>query len=142
MAFSWRRGGDEIFYGVYLLDNDNKTIEKARQSVPWHENGYKVIGSSTKTDTALEEILALKPTLVICDHIIMLGSSDTLMKTVKKAGIGCEFIMLTKYPTLTAMRDFFQSGGFDYLLKPLEAEQFDLALKRLSRKLNLKAAEV
>jgi YesN/AraC family two-component response regulator len=66
----------------------------------------------------------------------MYRGGGTLIDTVKSAGVKCEFIMLTKYTALDLLREFFQSGGFDYLLKPLEMENMETALKRLCRKLN------
>jgi YesN/AraC family two-component response regulator len=49
--------------------------------------------------------------------------------------------VLSKYSALDLLREFFQSGGFDYLLKPLETENMESALKRLCRKLNTTGEE-
>jgi YesN/AraC family two-component response regulator len=71
----------------------------------------------------------------------MYRGSGTLIDTVKSAGVNCEFIMLTKYTALDLLREFFQSGGFDYLLKPLEMENMETTLKRLCSKLNTTCEE-
>jgi YesN/AraC family two-component response regulator len=71
----------------------------------------------------------------------MYRGGGTLIDTVKSAGVKCEFIMLSNYSALDLLRDFFQSGGFDYLLKPLETENMETALKRLCCKLNATGEE-
>jgi YesN/AraC family two-component response regulator len=66
----------------------------------------------------------------------MYRGGGTLIEAVKSAGLDCEFIVLSKYSALDLLREFFQSGGFDYLLKPLETANMETTLKRLCCKLN------
>jgi len=115
------------FNGVYLLDNDHSVIESVKETVSWRTNGFDVIGYNTDLEKAVAEITALKPVLVIYEWRV---GGVTFMQRLRAAGVECEFIILTDYESFTALRNFFLTGGFDYLLKPLDKHKAETALAR------------
>lgn len=101
-------------YGVYFVERDWLAILENRLTVPLRENGFKVVGYTTNPGKAIEDIVALKPEVVICELDLSETDGITLMQKVKKAGIDCDFILLAGTRTLDLMRRFFHSGGCDY----------------------------
>ena len=122
-------------YEVYLVDDEKLMIESVISAVAWPENGFEVIGYNTDPALAAAEIISLKPDLVICDLKMPRLDGIDLIKMLKDAGMGCEFIMLSAFGEFEASRDFFLMGGVDYLLKPFDPQEAALVLERLSRKL-------
>ena len=117
-----------VIYGIYLLDNDQSAINGVTKEVPWRKNGFDVIGSNTDPNRAVQEIMTLRPVLVIYEWRI---GGIALMNRLRAAGVDCDYIILTDCQSLSALRNFFANGGLDYLLKPLDKREAETALAKL-----------
>ncbi len=122
-------------YGVYIVDDEGLMIKNVMQTISWGENGFEVIGSSTNPVHALEQIKQNRPHLVFCDLRMPTMDGVSLIKACRENGLDTEFIMLSAFGEFEASRRFFVMGGFDYLLKPLQPQEAEITLERLSRKL-------
>ena len=122
-------------YRVYVVDDEARMIKNVVSMLGWGENGFEVIGTATSPQQALSEISALRPDAVFCDLKMPMMDGIGLMQACRAAHITCEFIMLSAYGEFEATRRFFLMDGFDYLLKPLQPQEAELVLERLSRKL-------
>ncbi len=122
-------------YGVYIVDDEGLMIKSIMQTISWGENGFEVIGSSTSPAVAQQEIKEKRPHLVFCDLKMPTMDGVALIKACRDDGLDTEFIMLSAFGEFEAGRKFFLMGGFDYLLKPLQAREAEIVLERLSRKL-------
>jgi two-component system response regulator YesN len=109
-----------------------------KSTVPWREKGFDVIGSSNDPELAFEEIVRIKPDLVICDAVFTRIGGIGLMNSVKRAGLNCEFMLLTASRSHDTVRSFFKSGGLDYLLKPLREDEIEAALNSFYVKVSMK----
>jgi len=124
-------------YTVYLVDNDTLEIEKTIEAFT-QQPDIEVIGSSSNSKVALNEIVALRPNLVVSDLYMRNIGGIRLMNALKASGADCEFVILTHSWSSEAMRDFFQAGGFDFLLKPLDSQAIEDVLSRLKEHNKLK----
>lgn len=122
-------------YSVYIVDDEPLSIQETIQSIPWMDNGMQVIGSHTNPQRAIMEIVEKKPDVVICDLKMPVLDGNQLMLEIKQKGLKSEFIMLSAYDTFQDSRTFFRQSGFDYLLKPINLEETQLVLERLTKKL-------
>ena len=93
---------------------------------------FRLIGSSIDPEEALQEILALKPDIVVTEWELSNTTGGALMQRVRDAGGQCEFIVLTGAYSHNSLRAFFLAGGFDYWRKPLRKQMALEALERLS----------
>ena len=116
---------------VYLLDNDEAVINSIEKTVLWQENGFDIIGSNTDFDQAVQEIMALRPMLVIYGWQI---GGIALMRKLRAVGMSCEFITISYSWSTETMRDFFHSGGFEFILRPINFQIMETALKNLNDK--------
>jgi YesN/AraC family two-component response regulator len=105
------------------------------ETVSWEENGFEVVGSDTNPAYAIDQILQLTPDLVFCDLKMPEIDGVNLVRRLREAGFDGEFVMLSAYAEFDATRDFFRMDGFDYLLKPLDSQEADMVLEKISRKL-------
>lgn len=120
---------------VYLVDDEPLMLESIAGTVSWPENGFEVVGTATNPELAIREICELKPDLVFCDLKMPGMDGIAVMKLLREKNIDCEFIMLSAFGEFEVSRNFFLMDGFDYLLKPLEAQEAELVLERVSRRL-------
>ena len=116
---------------VYLLDDDKIIINSVKEAVPWQKIGFDIIGSNTDFDQAVREIMALRPMLVIYEWQI---GDITLIKKLRAAGLDCEFVTISYSWSPETMRKFFHSGGFDFLLLPINSQGMEAVLEKLNDK--------
>ncbi|MGI6154221.1 MAG: response regulator, partial [Christensenellaceae bacterium] len=128
-------------FQVYLVDDDPIILEDVSAKPVWQECGFEIIGKSTSSREALREILAQKPDLVMCDLKMPGLDGIDLMMQIRNAGVDCEFLMLSAHASFRDSRDFFKQDGFDYLLKPVDEMELQIALERLARLLFKKNPE-
>ncbi len=129
-------------YKVYVVDDDPMILDEIVANIPWLDNGFEVAGQSSDPILALTEIISIKPQLILSDLKMPRLSGIELMGKVKEAGIDCEYIMLSAYSNFEASRDFFRQHGFDYLLKPVDQQETQIVLERLSAYLSTKKYSV
>ncbi len=119
-------------YRVYIVENDPIILEEIISGVAWLDNGFTVVGSSTKPQDALAEIIQYTPDVVFTDLKMPMMSGIALIQALVAAEIHCEYVMFSAFSDFEESRTFFRLGGFDYLLKPLQPEEVQLVLERLA----------
>lgn len=119
---------------VYALDDDAMILRQITNDVPWLEFGAEIIGSNVNPRAALEEIEALAPDVVFCDLKMPGIDGLELMRRAKEAGAGAEWVMLSAFGSFEDSRTFFLQGGLDYILKPLNIEEIQLVMQKLTCK--------
>lgn len=122
-------------YQVYIVDDDEIILDEIVNSVPWLDNGYEVIGSAINPISAVEEISRLRPHVVFCDLKMPAMDGNELISKIRANNLDVEFVMLSAFGTFEDSRAFFLQDGFDYILKPLQQEEVQIVLERLSLKL-------
>ena len=120
-------------FKVYLVDDDPIILDDVSAKPVWQECGFEIMGKSTSSREAFKEIQAQRPDLVMCDLKMPGLDGIDLMTQLKLAGVGCEFLMLSAHASFHDSRDFFKQDGFDYLLKPVDEMELQIALERLAR---------
>ena len=122
-------------YQVYVIDDDELILEEIVGTVPWMDNGFEVAGYSSSPHTALEQIPELRPDVVFSDLKMPAMDGIEMIRTLRDRGVYCEFVMLSAFGTFQNSRAFFLLEGFDYILKPLQQDEIQIVLERLSGKL-------
>jgi YesN/AraC family two-component response regulator len=128
--------GGCVIYGVYLVNYERVEINDITKMLSRSKKGFEVIGHSIDGDTAINEILLLKPDLVITELYLRTMTGNALIHRIRHAGIVCEFIILTDTYAHRALVDFYTSGGFDYWLKSRDTADKECMLEKLACKLN------
>lgn len=123
-------------YRVYLVDDEKLILEELVEMVPWLDNGFEVAGSNNNPLKAIEEIKKLRPDTIFTDLKMPVMDGIELVRKLKSEGIEAEFIMLSAYNDFESVRSFFQESGFDYILKPVNNEEIEIVLERLTAKLS------
>lgn len=122
-------------FSVYLIDDEPLILEDVAAKTIWQECGFEVTGKNISAEVALEEIKNSHYDVVFCDLRMPGMSGVELMGQARAWGVDSAFVMLSAFSAFQDSRDFFTSGGFDYLLKPLDEGELQITLERLSRQL-------
>ena len=134
LVYFTRYGGIRM-YNAYIVDDEKMAVNDMIDSIPWLENGFEVIGFNTDPETAIREIIEMKPDVVFCDLKMPGCDGIKLIQRIKEHEIYPEFIMLSAYAEFEASREFFRMGGLDYILKPLDHDSAALVLEKTGRKM-------
>lgn len=122
-------------YKVYVVDDDKLLLDEIVTTVPWMDNGFTVVGYSTSPMTAITEIQELVPDLVFSDLKMPGMDGIEMIQKLRETELECEYVLLSAYSSFEDSRRFFRTSGFDYLLKPLQQEEVQITLERLSESL-------
>lgn len=120
-------------YRAYLVDDDRLLVCEAIKSIPWLENGFEVASFCTDPVLAVGEIIAMRPDVVFFDLKMPEMDGLTLMRQLKAADVGCEYVLLTGERDNEIDDKFFTLGGFESLRKPLSERDAAPVLERLYR---------
>lgn len=126
----------------YLVDDEPLALELLRGNPAFLAGGYELVGASTNALTALDEIRAQQPDVVITDLLMPGLSGIQLMETLRDGGSTAEFVMVSAYGDFSQVRRFFTSHGFDYLIKPVSDHDLVDLLLRLSGKLGGRVPQI
>ncbi len=125
-------------YTVYVIDDEAFILNEIVNNVRWLDNGFEVIGSSQHPSVALKEIEELKPDVVFTDLKMPTMTGIEMIKELKENGAVFECVILSAFASFEDSREFFRMSGFDYLLKPMQEQEVQIVLERLSKKLSKK----
>ena len=120
--------GASFIARVLIVDDSPFTVRQLRRLI--EESGHKVCG---ETLTGLEAITAyseLKPDLVLMD-LNMPGLSGTdAVKTLMRRDPNARIILCSASPDKVRIIEAMQAGAKDFLIKPIDRERIDQAIRR------------
>ncbi len=123
-------------YTVYVVDDEPLILNEIVNTVRWMDNGFEVVGSSERPNKAISEIKQLRPDVVFSDLKLPEMDGVDMIKALKDEGVEFECVILSAFANFEDSRRFFRLEGFDYLLKPMQQQEVQLVLERLSKKLS------
>lgn len=121
---------------VYLIDDEKLILNEIIDMVPWLDNGFEVIGSNTDPEKAFEEIMELKPDVVFCDMRMPKMDGNELISKLRAEGNQAEYVIISAYDDFESVRAFYKQDGYDYLLKPVKADNIQMVLMEIAEKLS------
>lgn len=105
-----------------------------RKEVIWHVTNHPLleyVGSSATVKDAIQELPRLKIDLALLDIQLSDGTSFDILNHFPQVDFKFIFITAFEEHTIKAIR----YGAFDYLLKPINDEEFAKAIERLEQKI-------
>ncbi|MCI8895889.1 MAG: AraC family transcriptional regulator [Lachnospiraceae bacterium] len=122
-------------YNVLLVDDEPRTIDALERSVDWRSCGIRKVFRSVSMQEAIGVIEKESPQIMICDIEMPSGSGLQLLEWLQeqKKVINCIFV--TCHPEFDYMRKAIQLKCYDYILKPINYEEFSRVLTELVHKM-------
>lgn len=90
---------------------------------------YEVLRAKGRND-GLDMLRADEPTVVMVSHELAGDDGVAVLKEIREAHLACEVILITSDGGMDAAIEVLQSGGLDYLRRPIDSKQLELALGR------------
>lgn len=120
---------------VFVVDDEIVIREGIRNSFPWEESGYTLVGEASDGEMALPMIRDANPDLLLTDLRMPFMDGIQLCREVQCTMPWIGVIILSGYEDFEFARQAIQLQVCEYLLKPITADELRQALDRASRRL-------
>ncbi len=118
-----------------LVDDDQWALEDIKHIMRFDEAGFQLIGEYSNAKDALFAIEAHRPQLVISDICLGGMSGLDMIDACRAKGFQAEFILISGYSEFEYARKAISADVCMYLLKPIDAEESQKALRKARAKL-------
>ena len=117
---------------VFLVDDEIVIREGIRNSFPWKETEYQLVGEAPDGEIALPMIRDTKPDILITDIRMPFMDGLELCRAVRRQMPWIGIIILSGYDEFEYARQAIQLGVKEYLLKPITSGELRQVLDKLS----------
>ncbi|GEM_PF-489571 len=116
---------------ILIVEDELKTLNGIASLIEEISGGYEVAGKARSGEKGIELAQEIKPDIIITD--IRMGGMTGLemMKKLQERKIQSQYIILSGYAEFQYAREAIALGSMDYLLKPINRELLEEALKKV-----------
>lgn len=116
---------------VLLVDDEIKIREGFKRLFDWEEHGCEVVGEAADGMEAINQIELLKPDIVIMDINIPIMSGLKVIELSRMKYPSVAFIIVSGYDDFAFCQRALRLQITDYILKPVNFEEFGICIDRL-----------
>lgn len=120
----------------YILDDDASVVRIIENIIEESELG-DIIGSSSDSEIAKNEILIKEPDIVIIDLLMPGIDGSNLVKAIKDEDPKIKFIMISQVANKTMISKAYQSGVEFFIQKPINKIEIKMVLENLIKRIEL-----
>lgn len=126
---------------VMLVDDEIAIREGIRNSFPWEESGYTLVGEAPDGEIALPIIRDENPDILITDIRMPFMDGMELCRQVRQRMPWIAIVILSGYDDFNYARQAISLGVQEYLLKPITSKELREVLDRISDRLRAERLE-
>ena len=116
---------------VFLVDDEIAIRENLRNSFPWEQEGFQLVGEAPDGEMALPMIRDLEADILLTDIRMPFMDGIRLCEEVQRTMPWVERIILSGYDDFSYAQKAMSLGVQHYLLKPVTAGELKEALHRV-----------
>ena len=120
---------------VFLVDDEIIIREGIRNSFPWEESGYTLVGEAPDGEIALPMIRDANPDILITDIRMPFMDGMTLCREMKRQMPWVGVIIISGYDDFAYAREAISLGVQEYMLKPVAIRELKEVLDRISSRI-------
>ena len=115
---------------LLLVDDERYVIESIKKNICWERTDITEIYTAFTMKQAQEIITAVKMDIIISDIVMPAATGFDLVQWVREQNFRIQVIFLTSYAEFDYARRAIQLESVEYLLKPIDFEKLEEALKK------------
>ncbi len=120
---------------AFLVEDETVIREGLRNSIPWHQYGYELVGDASDGEMALPLIRKYQPDVLITDIKMPFMDGLSLSKIVGEEFPNIKIIIISGYDDFEYARQAIEVGVEQYLLKPITRAKLTKVLDELKEKI-------
>ncbi|SCZ78715.1 DNA-binding domain-containing protein [Acidaminobacter hydrogenoformans] len=121
---------------IYIVEDDSNVIKYLSHIIVDCDLG-EVVGIAQNGAAAYDEILMLKPDLVLVDLLMPGKDGITLVQDIKKVNSRVQFVMISQVSSKEMIGRAYQSGVEYYISKPVNAIETQSVIKKVKEKISI-----
>ncbi|NLG58347.1 MAG: response regulator [Clostridiales bacterium] len=125
-----------MMYKVFLVDDEIVIREGIRSSFPWDSSSFVLAGEAPDGEIALSLMQEIKPDILITDIRMPFMDGLTLCRKALALMPWLKIIILSGFDEFTYAREALVLGVREYLLKPINAQELEEALRRIAAQID------
>lgn len=123
-------------YDVFLVDDEPFIIEGLQSILEWNDYGLRIVGQAENGEAAWDILKDHPVDLVVTDIMMPKMTGLQLIEKVKQAHPHTRFIILSGYNEFVYVKEGIKHGVENYLLKPINIDEFRSTLENTVQKLD------
>lgn len=124
-------------YKVFIADDEPFIIEGLYDIVDWPELGMEIVGQAENGMEALEALRLIPADILITDISMPKMDGLNLIRAVRDIQPDLKVIVLSGYDEFAYLKEGMALGIENYLLKPINIQEFKATLHTVAEKLNV-----
>lgn len=128
-------------YNVFIVDDEPFIIEGLYDIVDWADFGMEIVGQAGNGKEALEAMASLRVDMLITDISMPQMNGLDLIRSVRETQPDLKVIILSGYDEFGYLKEGMALGIENYLLKPINLQEFKSTLRTTAEKLDASRAE-
>lgn len=119
-------------YKVFLVDDEIVVREGIRNSIPWEQTSYRLVGEAADGEMALSIMKDLKPDILVTDIRMAFLDGLKLTRIMKTIQPWLKVIIISGHDEFEYAREAISIGVEEYLLKPVTAADMLASLDKVA----------
>lgn len=115
---------------VLIVDDEKHVREAIRMLVDWESYGIVEILEAPEGAAAVELIKANQPDIIFTDMLMPIMNGSELLEWIQEHSPSSKTIVISGHDDFGYVRHTIKYGGMDYILKPIDEEQLNEALRK------------
>jgi len=130
------KSGVMTMYDLLIVDDEEYVRNGIKNTYPWEQYGFRVIGTADNGYTALQLIDATRPHVVITDIMMPVMDGLAFAERVKDRYPAIQIVLLSAYNEFVYAQRGIRYGVREYLLKPLDEGELEKTFRALANRLD------
>lgn len=105
-------------YTLFLVDDEIELVEGLKELIDWNSYDIQICGDADNGVSALEQILKIKPDIIIMDIKMPKMNGIELLENIFSKGLNSKCIILSGYDDFAYAKKAISLSACNYLLKP------------------------
>lgn len=115
---------------VIIIDDEPWAREVVKSLGDWDKHQLVIAGEAEDGRSGIQLIHELKPQIIITDMRMPGIDGDELLKELKASFPGLKIIVMSGYDDFVYLREAIRSRAVEYLLKPIDPDDLNEALRK------------
>ncbi|MDR6555536.1 response regulator [Paenibacillus qinlingensis] len=121
-----------------LADDEPNILRNLQAVIPWEELEIDIVGTAKNGLEALELCVQHIPDIVMSDIRMPQMDGIAFIHKLREINEDCTVLMVTGYQDFEYVRSLLRVGVSDYILKPIDYEELENAIRRLAVEIRAK----
>lgn len=123
-------------YRVLLVDDEEELRFGIRRKIPWEELGFTLAGEAENGREALELAEQIQPDVVLTDIKMPFMDGLELCRRLRKQFPAVKLLIFSGFDDFEYARQAIGANVFEYILKPINAQELSQVLVRLHEEMD------